>query len=77
MAVFLLRAKHGAGYTPPPATGTVFGDVPASDPFAPSIEQLALEGIAAGCGGGNYCPTQAVTRAEMAIFLIRAFGLPF
>ena len=76
MAVFLLRAEHGAGYTPAPATGTVFGDVPASDPFAPWIEQLAAEGITGGCGGGNYCPNQAVTRAQMAIFLARAFGLP-
>jgi hypothetical protein len=77
MAVFLLRARHGAGFTPPAATGTVFGDVPASDPFAPWIEQLAAEGITAGCGGGNYCPTQVVTRAQMAIFLIRALDLPF
>jgi len=77
MAVFLLRAKHGAGYTPPPATGTMFGDVPADNLFAPWIEQLALEGITAGCGGGNFCPTQPVTRSQMAIFLIRAFGLPF
>src|SRR6185503_2330588 len=64
IAVFLLRAKHGAGFTPPPATGTVFADVPASDPFAPWIEQLAAEGITGGCGGGNYCPTDAVTRAQ-------------
>lgn len=77
MAVFLLRARHGAGHVPPPATGTVFGDVPASHPFAPWIEQLAAEGITAGCGGGTYCPTLAVTRAQMAIFLIRALDLPF
>jgi hypothetical protein len=76
MAIFLLKAKHGAGYTPPPATGIVFGDVPAGDPFAPWIERLAAEGLTSGCGGGNYCPGQAVTRAQMAIFLIRAFGLP-
>ena len=76
MAIFLLKAKHGAGYTPPPATGAVFGDVPAGDPFAPWIERLAAEGISGGCGGGNYCPGQAVTRAQMAVFLVRAFGLP-
>ena len=27
MAVFLLRAEHGSAYVPPPATGTIFGDV--------------------------------------------------
>jgi hypothetical protein len=76
MAVFLLRAKHGAGFDPPPATGTVFTDVPASHPFAKWIEQLALEGITGGCGPTTYCPDETVTRAEMAVFLVRAFNLP-
>ena len=44
MAVFLLKSKYGATYAPPPATGTLFRDVPASNPFAPWIEQLATEG---------------------------------
>ena len=74
MAVFLLRAKHGAGYVPPPASG-VFGDVPANDQFARWIEQLAAESITGGCGNGNYCPNNPVTRAQMAIFLVRTFGL--
>jgi hypothetical protein len=30
MAVFLLKSEHGAAYAPPPATGGVFSDVPAS-----------------------------------------------
>jgi hypothetical protein len=76
MAIFLLRGEHGSTYTPPTATGTVFTDVPLGS-FADSwIEQLALEGITAGCGGGNYCPDNSVTRAEMAVFLVRAFNLP-
>ena len=76
MAVLLLRAKHGAAYQPPPATG-VFADVPTSDPFAPWIEQLALEGITSGCASGpaRYCPGQPVTRAQMAVFLVRTFDL--
>jgi hypothetical protein len=75
MAVFLLRSKHGAGYVPPPATGD-FDDVPISSPFAKWIEQLAAEGITAGCGGNNYCPSQAVTRGQMAVFLVKTFDLP-
>ncbi len=72
MAIFLLRGIHGSSYTPPEATGTLFLDVP-SDAFAAAwIEQLAAEGITGGCGGGNYCPNQAVTRSQMAIFLVRA-----
>lgn len=76
MAIFLLRAKHGSAYTPPPATGTVFADVPAGAFAAAWIEQLASEGITAGCGGGNYCPTSPVTRSNMAVFLDRTFGFP-
>jgi trimeric autotransporter adhesin len=75
MAVFLLRARHGGGYTPPPATGTVFADVPASYWAAPWIEQLAAEGITNGCAAGSYCPGSAVTRAETAVFLTRTFNL--
>jgi hypothetical protein len=76
MAIFLLRSKYGSGYTPPPATGTMFADVPANAFAAAWIEQLANEGITGGCGGGNFCPNSAVTRAQMAIFLVRTFDLP-
>ncbi len=76
MAVFLLLAKYGTGYTPPPATGAIFDDVPISHPFASWIEELAAEGVTAGCGDGNYCPDASVTRGQMAIFLARAFEFP-
>jgi hypothetical protein len=75
MAVFLLKSIHGTGYVPPAASG-VFSDVPTSHWAAKWIEQLASEGITSGCGGGNYCPESNVTRAEMAVFLVRAFNLP-
>jgi hypothetical protein len=77
MAVFLLRAKYGASYAPPGLrSGTGFGDVSASHWAAAWIKQLVAEGITAGCGSGNYCPEQPVTRAQMAVFLVRTFGLP-
>ncbi len=72
MAVFLMKSKLGAAEIPPPATGIVFADVPASNPFAAFIEQLAHFGITGGCGGGNYCPNNPVTRAQMAAFLMKA-----
>jgi Leucine-rich repeat (LRR) protein len=75
MAIFLLRAKHGSSYSPPAAVG-IFSDVPKSYWAASWIEQLYAEGITGGCGGGNYCPDQAVSRAQMAIFLVRTFNLP-
>lgn len=76
MAVFLLKSGHDAGYTPPAATGNVFADVAADDWAAAWIEQLAVEGITSGCDSGNYCPEDRVTRAQMAVFLQRALGLP-
>ena len=74
MAVFLLRSEHGAGFLPPAAKGTVFTDVPATAPFAKWIEQLAGEGVTAGCGPGLFCPGSTSTRAQMSAFLNRTFN---
>jgi S-layer homology domain len=57
---------------PPPATGTVFGDVPSGSFAAAWIEKLASLGITAGCGDGNFCPNDPVTRAQMAAFIVKA-----
>ena len=74
MAVFLLRTLDPA-LDPPACATPVFGDVPASSPFCRWIEELARRGITAGCGGGNFCPGQPVTREQMAVFLATTFGL--
>jgi len=77
IAIFLLRARHGSTYSPPAVGATTsFGDVPLDATYAPWVKQLAAEGITAGCGGGNFCPLDPVNRAQMATFLVRAFGLP-
>ncbi len=70
MAVFLLRAKDGPAYTPPACIVPAFNDVPCSSGFAIWVNELALRGVTAGCGGGNYCPSSAVTRDQMAVFLL-------
>jgi hypothetical protein len=72
MAIFILKGEHGAGYLPPPATGTEFNDVDPTDFAADFIEQMKAEGITLGCGGGNYCPNDSVTRGQMAVFLMKA-----
>jgi hypothetical protein len=74
MAVFLLKAKYGSSYAPPACAG-IFGDVPCPSQFADWIEDLAGQGITGGCGGGNYCPTSPNTRGQMAVFLVKTFGL--
>jgi hypothetical protein len=75
MAVFLLLTKEGTGYMPIPCTTPMFTDVPCDNPFAKWINELARRGVTSGCGGGNYCPGNAVTRGEMAVFLVRTFNL--
>ena len=77
MAVFLLKTSQGSDYVPPPATGTVFADVHIGDFAADWIEDIANRGVTGGCDAvPNYCPTRSVTRAEMAVFLTKMFGIP-
>ena len=74
MPVIVLRTLDPT-IDPPPCTAPVFGDVPASSPSCRWIEELARRGVAGGCGGGNYCPADPVTREQMAVFLTATFGL--
>lgn len=75
MAKYLERIKHGAAFTPPPATGR-FQDV---DPaHAPWAEALARDGVTRGCGTPDatgyspvFCPFEAVPREQMAAFFVR------
>jgi hypothetical protein len=76
MAVFLLIAKHGSGYQPPPATGAVFFDVPAGAFAASFVEALAAANVTAGCSNGLFCPADSVSREQIAVFLLRTLEGP-
>ncbi len=52
-------------------TGTLFDDVPDSHWACGFIEEFANLNITQGCGGNNFCPEDLVTRAQMAVFLVR------
>jgi hypothetical protein len=53
-----------------------FGDLGSSkDSFVTAIGWMGAQGITTGCGSANFCPKEAVTRAQMALFLSRALGL--
>jgi len=88
MALFLARAMTGSLVFP--TTGTVpglgdydcseggqsvFADVAPTDSTCTAIHYIAANEVTEGCGGGNYCPDDDVTRAQMATFLMRAFDL--
>ncbi len=69
MAAFLVRALNL-----PPVSGDSFSDDDGSF-FEADIEALSVAGITTGCTGTDFCPDRTVTRAEMAAFLVRGFGL--
>jgi len=69
-----VRVYYHLQVSPAPGTAT-FGDVPTSHPFFQYVEALAASGITAGCGNGNFCPDQPLTRGQMAVFLAKALGL--
>jgi stage II sporulation protein D len=75
MAAFLLRAIRHADHLP--AYQTRFQDVPDGQWYTGYVEHLAEHGLTKGCSadGSRYCPLDAVTRAQMASFLVRSFEL--
>jgi hypothetical protein len=56
----------------PPATKDYFTDDSRSSLEA-AINAAAEAGLTGGCGNGRFCPASAVTREQMAAFLLRAF----
>ncbi|MBK8821716.1 MAG: S-layer homology domain-containing protein [Anaerolineales bacterium] len=49
----------------------IFTDVPLTYWANNYIERLYHAGITGGCGVGIYCPDATVTRAQMAVFLLK------
>ena len=74
MAVWIVRLLDGEN--PATVSETSFDDVDASSFYGPFIERMAELEVTRGCGDGSrFCPDRNVTRAEMAVFLSRAFDL--
>ena len=49
-----------------------FLDVPRAHGFHRYVERVFRRAVTSGCGAGNYCPDAAVSREQMAVFLLRA-----
>jgi len=70
MAVILLKLMQGANYAPPPAAPT-FTDT--GGHWAVNwIESAKAAGVIGGYPDGSYRPENQVTRAEMAVMIVRA-----
>jgi hypothetical protein len=52
-------------------TCSSFADVSPADMFCNAAEWLANRSVTLGCAPGQFCPSQPVTRAAMALFLER------
>ena len=75
MAVWTVRVLDGGD--PPAVSETRFDDVDAGGFHARFIERMAELGVTKGCGDrSGFCPDRNVTRAQMAVFLSRAYDLP-
>ncbi len=77
MAVFVSRAMAGGdANVPPDPDGTpFFPDVPATYWAYRYIEYCHDQGVVSGYDDG-YHPAETVTRAQMAVYITRAFNLP-
>ena len=73
MAVFIVRALEGEPVANYCSSGAPFTDVIASDWSCKYIKRLSELNITTGYGDGRYGPDDLVTRAQMAVFLGRAF----
>ena len=75
MAVWMVRVLDEQ--EPSALSESRFDDVDARSFHAPFIERIAELGVTRGCGDGSgFCPDSVVSRAQMAVFLTRAYGLP-
>ena len=54
-----------------------FTDVPPSDPYFDYVSLMSSNGITVGCqtSPAMYCPAEDVTRAQMAVFIVRGIDL--
>ena len=72
MAIFIVRAVYNGSDVFPYSQTPYFSDVGPSDFGFQWIQRMYELGITSGCNSSNFCPNEPVTRAQMAIFLIRA-----
>lgn len=73
MAAFLVRAALRTDIFPYLAT-PYFEDVPASHPAFRYVQKMKELGITKGCSATRFCPDDAVTRGQMAVFLVAGKG---
>ncbi|HEY2796643.1 MAG TPA: hypothetical protein VGK26_02025 [Thermoanaerobaculia bacterium] len=70
--VFVETLSNGETKTWALHVGETFTDVAPSSLYYPFIEAAAHYAVTAGCGNLDYCSDASVSRAEMAVFLLKS-----
>ena len=71
MAALAERTLHGPDFAYPPPGGSLT-DVDPCSPAARYIYELVTEGISVGCDTNTFCPDVPLTRAQVAVWLLKA-----
>ena len=76
MAIFIIRVRLGVNLAGPAPSFSypsdpLFTDVAAGDFGFQWIQRMKLESITSGCTVNTYCPSDPVTRGQMAVFIMR------
>ena len=71
------RIQWALTVSPGPAIATFPNDVPTTSPFFRFVEAMVASGLTTGCAPASFCPNDAVTRGQLAVFLSVALGLHF
>jgi len=65
-----------AAFVPPPCGSETFPDVPCDFGLYRFVEYAKSKGLVSGFADGKFRPRISVTRAQLAVFITRAAGLP-
>jgi hypothetical protein len=71
MAVFLIRMRYGSAYVFDYPSTPFFTDVGPTTFGWRWIQRMKEDNITSGCSVTTYCPTNPVTRGDMATFVMR------
>jgi hypothetical protein len=76
-AVLVVRSQLGPQTPFDSSPVPYFSDVPPSAFGFPYIQRLRMENITAGCAAGTFCPSDPITRGDLAVFIMRALTNQF
>src|SRR5688572_4295973 len=73
-AVVIIQHAAFESFESPECTETGFEDVDDEDYYCGWVEDFKERGITSGCGNNLFCPYESITRAQIAVFIIRSLG---